>query len=345
MGSGSAMMAAALMRTRDAIVGAETIVPDAGVASSLDAAHRLKRLDGDHRAAVMAGELLEDLTFTAEEFTPAEATARTMTVLRRTAAGGPLSASYVPLAAITRPGLGDFSAATPLVAAYAELRADRAAEIQVQTQHLVPFFASILPIEASRAPAILEAMSLALDMATFVVMRIKLGLGCPRPGQFSDRIQPMIACPSHATLPSGHSTQAFTLATLLTLMNDPSTGVAADSQLYRLACRIAINRTVAGVHFPADSAAGAVLGIQLGRYLIARASLSAPAQVGSGSFDGAAFTDGTTARDFHYAILNGMVAGTDSSTSFAAATDDVRPAPLWGSLIARAAEEWGQRWS
>ena len=38
----------------------------------------------------------------------------------------------------------------------------------------------------------------------------------------------------------------------------------------RLATRIAVNRTIAGVHFPIDSAAGAVLGLTLGLYFVAR---------------------------------------------------------------------------
>jgi hypothetical protein len=42
------------------------------------------------------------------------------------------------------------------------------------------------------------------------------------------------------------------------------------TQHYRLAARIAINRTVAGLHYPIDSAAGAVLGTTLGDYLVAR---------------------------------------------------------------------------
>ncbi|MGR3523606.1 MAG: phosphatase PAP2 family protein [Paracoccus sp. (in: a-proteobacteria)] len=341
-------MAAALIRTREAIAGTEQIQPVAGQASGLDITARLERLDDIDREAVMAGELLEDISFSATGYDPAENTARTITVLRRKTGTNPLKASYTELAAITRPGLDDFRQAATLIGSYAELRSDRAAEIQVQTQHLVPFFAAILPIEASRAPATLEMLDLAQDMATFVVMRVKLNLGCPRPPQFSDRIQPMIACPSHASLPSGHATQAFTLATILALLQDPDAGVASDSQLYRLACRISINRTVAGVHFPADSAAGAVLGIQLGRYLAARARKSAfgsAGEVGRGDFDGTLFQNSGQPRDFHYAILNQMVAGADPSTSFSTDAARVRPAPLWGSLCKRAVAEWGQRWS
>ena len=99
---------------------------------------------------------------------------------------------------------------------------------------------------------------------------------------FSPEIQPIIQTPGHGALPSGHATEAYALATVLTHLYGQAEGDAylnlaweeadAPSQRFKLAARIAINRTVAGVHFPIDSAAGCVLGVTLGEYLVARAS-------------------------------------------------------------------------
>lgn len=328
------------MRTRDAIVGTETIAPQPGKDATLDAAERLRRMEPQFRRAALASELLEDLAFEIEDYSPGRATARAVTLLRRKAGGG--AVKHLPLARITRPEPADLGHAAPLVAAYAELRADRLAEILVQRTDLIPFVASILPVTPFRAPAVIEMLETGLDIVTPVVMRVKIALGCPRPTQFSQLIQPMIPEPGHPALPSGHATQMFTLATMLSRMMVPGAEVVSDSQLYRLACRIAINRTVAGLHFPADSAAGALLGIQLGRYLMARGQ---GGTVGSARFDGTAFRNGDQPRDFHYGILDQMMTGRDPSTDFPEAPAAVRPAPLWQSLCQRATDEWQTRWS
>jgi hypothetical protein len=55
----------------------------------------------------------------------------------------------------------------------------------------------------------------------------------------------------------------------------------------RQAARIAINRTVAGVHFPVDSVAGALLGLTLAEYLVALCTDETKYR--SSSFDGSRY--------------------------------------------------------
>lgn len=323
----------ALMRSRDAIAGTEEVLGQSPSPVTLSQPARLARMSPDDRAAVLIAELLEGQSMATSPDNRATGAPTTVTLSHGTAT----------LVAISRPDLSQFRDAVPMVGHYAELRADRAAEIDVQTTTLLPFFGAVVSLQPDRCDTISEMLAIALTLTTHVVMRLKLALACPRPGQFSDRLQPIIACPSHPTFPSGHATQAFCIATLLTGLQDPATPVHASDQLYRLACRIAVNRTVAGVHFPADSAAGAVLGIQLGRYLMARASEKGA--VAQASFDGRKFVEGSQPRDFHYGVLNQMVTGHDPSTVFSERMGPVAHAPLWSSLVKRARNEWDTRWS
>jgi hypothetical protein len=108
-------------------------------------------------------------------------------------------------------------------------------------------------------------------------MNFKDALGVPRPHELSAQVQPMIPTPIHAALPSGHATEAYTVARVLVELATgalPAASAGAKTQLRELlmrqAARIAINRTVAGVHYPIDSAAGQLLGLSLGEYFIAR---------------------------------------------------------------------------
>ncbi|MEL6202915.1 MAG: phosphatase PAP2 family protein, partial [Pseudomonadota bacterium] len=114
-----------------------------------------------------------------------------------------------------------------------------------------------------------ELLDLALGVASHVVLSVKHILACPRPDAFSPQIQPVIPTPGHSALPSGHATEAFTAAVVLaSVMNHDSD---LTKMLMRQAARIAVNRTVAGVHYPVDSIAGAMLGLNLGQMIVALA--------------------------------------------------------------------------
>ncbi|MDO5631923.1 MAG: phosphatase PAP2 family protein [Paracoccus sp. (in: a-proteobacteria)] len=324
------------MRARDGIVGSGLITGQAPGTPVLDQGERLARLSADYRSTVVLTELLEDMAFESASDTgsPVAHTARWQ---RRATAG-----DLMPLAEFIAPKPEDFRRAIPLVGGYADLRDDRMAEILAQTTDLMPFFTAILPLEPERSRRIGDMLSIALDLSDCAVMRVKLALGCPRPNQFSNRIQPVINTPAHAAFPSGHATQAFLLATLLTLLDDPGATLAADSQLFRMASRIAANRTVAGVHYPADSAAGAMLGMTLARYLVARAVSAG--QAGGVRMDGTRWVQGNQPRDFHLGEFAQMLTGDDPAAEFTAASP-VRPAPLWGWLWAQARKDWTNRWS
>jgi hypothetical protein len=160
-----------------------------------------------------------------------------------------------------------------LVEAYADLRDDRAQEIVSQLGVPAAFFGSIAYLHADRMPWTMELIYTALRFAYAVTMRLKHAFACRRPHEYSPQIQPMIACPLHTSWPSGHATEGHLFARVLLefLRGTKGDGTLMHlwaNQLMRQAARIAVNRTVAGLHFPVDSAAGALLGLTLAEYLI-----------------------------------------------------------------------------
>ena len=181
-------------------------------------------------------------------------------------------------------------------------------------------------------------------------MRIKHALACRRPIEYSPQVQPMILTPSHGSLPSGHSTKSFTAAIVLwSLLRDahakPHQEDNWGSQLMRQAARVAINRTVAGVHFPVDSATGAVLGLTLGHYLVKRCTSAADAQTYTAwKFDGTRYPippdyDG----DFYWDALYDVGTRTQTPTAYATPAGDQTLQPqetvltwLWRKALA----EW-----
>ncbi|TNJ39956.1 phosphatase PAP2 family protein [Phaeobacter sp. B1627] len=195
-------------------------------------------------------------------------------------------APLVELMRLAAPGPDVFALQLDYLDFYADLRADRMDEIDVQLTDLTSFFAALAHIHPARNKATLAFIQAALRFCATVQFRIKHGFGCPRPASLAPQIQPMIQTPAHGTLPSGHATEAMFLATLFkALAVELSHALEGDTaawlqqfntQCDRLAVRIAASRTVAGVHFPVDSAAGAVLGDSLARYVLARVQTQAP---------------------------------------------------------------------
>nr|WP_281060754.1 phosphatase PAP2 family protein [Rhizobium sp. NXC24] len=195
---------------------------------------------------------------------------------------------------MVRPTERVFFGQLALVANYADLRADRVTEILVQRDGPAAFLASIAYIAPNRARWTLELLGAVFRLAQFVEFRMKHALACRRPMEYSPQIQPMILTPEHGSLPSGHSTESFAMAIVLVQLLRASTNPVYEQhtyaiQLLRQAARVAVNRQVAGVHFPVDSAAGALLGLTLGQYFCRR--LSGEADFYAWSFDGEAYPE------------------------------------------------------
>ena len=231
----------------------------------------MRRWDPSARQAAGLFDLLSGVDF-ASHSAGKGALDRSVLMLRATAA---------PLVTMVRPDKAFFENQVAIVASWAELREDRASEILTQMTPQLPFWGSVVNLNPSRTPKTLEIIDLALAFASTVVLRFKQAMACPRPADYSALIQPIVATPAHSAYPSGHSTEAHMIAFVLPklITSDAAEQAHYAEQLERLAARIAINRTVAGLHFPADSHAGRVLAKSLAEYFIYMCSGSAAAGV------------------------------------------------------------------
>jgi hypothetical protein len=257
-----------MIANRDGIVGAWKAPLSRQVPLPLreEDEDNLMLLGRGERSAIFDFELLSQLGFQAT----GPATARTMSILVR---GRNARVSDLPLISLKRPTHEIFLDQLDLVEAYADLRDDRAQEIVSQLGVPAAFFGSIAYLHADRMPWTMELIHTVLRFAYAVTMRLKHAFACRRPHEYSPQIQPMIACPLHTSWPSGHATEGYLFARILLELLKDTKGDGSlmhlwANQLMRQASRIAVNRTVAGLHFPVDSAAGALLGLTLAEYLI-----------------------------------------------------------------------------
>jgi hypothetical protein len=158
---------------------------------------------------------------------------------------------------------------------FAQLRGQRIDEILLQEDDILSFFGSAVALSDHGTPWMIELAQAVIRLTGYLVHPLKLAFDVPRPNAVSAKALPVIQTPGHQSWPSGHAAEAFAVATLLTGLRflrdrpatapaaplDASAWVTADNMTMQIAARIADNRVVAGVHYPMDSLAGAVLGV------------------------------------------------------------------------------------
>lgn len=261
-GPSTTQLNAALAVTHDAISGYwDGMVPaDLKLPHFPSAAAPLKSLQSGRRVDMLTAELLarfqiNGATPTAPdpiEFTPGHFT---------------LAADSQEIFATSGPTLGAIKKQLIWLRNYADLRFDRVAEINLQLGDVLSFFGAVTRLDASAREHTLELLDAVFRVTYALEMRAKWYTWTPRPIDLTQQVQPVIQTPDHSSFPSGHATEAFAVATILERLGTGKPAkeqIALQSMPYRLAHRIAVNRTIAGVHYPIDSAAGAVMGTMIG---------------------------------------------------------------------------------
>ncbi|MFS8051643.1 phosphatase PAP2 family protein [Rhizobium sp. BR 317] len=300
-GTDAPLVADALINNRDGIVGNFRRPEAVPQELDLDDVANMTRWAQERREQVVDFELHSRIGFSQGMGDPAGS----MNVWHLEVAHDPDDAvpnvRYRPLVRMVRPTEKVFLGQLQLVANYADLRADRVTEILAQRDGPTAFLASVAYMAPNRARWTLELLGAVFRLAQFVEFRMKHALACRRPMEYSPQIQPMILTPEHGSLPSGHSTESFAMAIVLVQLLRASPNPVYEQDIYavqllRQAARVAVNRQVAGVHFPVDSAAGALLGLTLGEYFCRR--FSGEADFYAWSFDGEAYPEDA---DFNWA--------------------------------------------
>ena len=94
---------------------------------------------------------------------------------------------------------------------------------------------------------------LVLALTDEIGLRYKSRFDVLRPNQIEPRLRPFLPNPGHASYPSNHSFQSFSIAFIFSRMLPEH---PASSELFRSARRIAENREWAGLHYASDTRAG-----------------------------------------------------------------------------------------
>jgi len=118
-------------------------------------------------------------------------------------------------------------------------------------------------IDETNRPLTFALMKMVIELESPQIMKQKKLYNRVRPSYLDPTLKPAIDIPDHPAYPSGHSTQAHLRALVLTELDPKNRGVYEQA-----AKRIARNREIAGLHYPSDSKAGAILATQLFKKLM-----------------------------------------------------------------------------
>jgi hypothetical protein len=164
---------------------------------------------------------------------------------------------------LTKPPLNDSETTSAELAQLHQLISERKAgheeivqEMDLDTTYFGTYtFADVT--NASTHPATRELLHTTLKELDPVLFYYKNAFDRVRPHKLDTGLTTDIEVPGHPAYPSGHATQSYFIARILSEL-DPERGDAYIESAYR----IAHNREIAGLHYPSDSEAGRSLAQQ-----------------------------------------------------------------------------------
>ncbi len=115
----------------------------------------------------------------------------------------------------------------------------------------------IAPSRGLRKTAVLGLESLAVSGAIVLSLKCLLGRARPDQGLPSNHFEPFTVQAAFMSLPSGHASSVFAVATTLARRTD---SLAADALIYAFAAAVAVSRVHDDKHWASDVILGAALG-------------------------------------------------------------------------------------